>query len=318
MSWEPSDISGNGAEPNGPDDSVEVVVVPRSSDLGGGFNVQRALPSAKRRMVGPFVFFDQMGPMLLQAGKGLDVRPHPHIGLATVTYLLEGEITHRDSLGVVQPIRPGAVNWMTAGSGIVHSERTPAELRTVETPLLGLQSWLALPQEYEESAPSFVHHGVDELPVLEAEGKTVRLITGSLYGEHSPVKTLSAMFYADVHLQPGATLVLPPEYEERAAYLVEGSVEVMRGGTFQAGHLVVFKPGSHIMLRAGSAPLRLLLLGGEPMEGPRFIWWNFVSSSRERIEQAKEDWRAGRFAAVPGETESIPLPGEKPPPVDYP
>ena len=313
MSWEPAD---NQTRPGG--DEVDVVVVPRTSDLGDGFMVQRALPSAKRRLVGPFVFLDQMGPAVLQSGQGLDVRPHPHIGLATVTYLFDGEILHRDSLGTVAPIRPGEVNWMTAGAGIAHSERTPPQLRDVETSLFGIQSWVALPARDEETAPAFTHHGAGQLPVLEAEGKRVRLIAGSLYGARSPVKTLSELFYADVTLDPGASLQVPAEHEERAIYIVQGSIEIAGSGTFEAGRLVVFKPGAAIAIRAPSQAARLMLLGGEPMDSHRFVWWNFVSSSRERIEQAKADWKAGRFTAVPDETEFIPLPEKKRAPVNYP
>lgn len=298
-------------------DNIEVIVVPRSNDLGGGFKVQRALPSAQRRMVGPFVFFDRMGPELLTSGQGLDVRPHPHIGLATVTYLFDGEILHRDSLGSVQPIRPGAVNWMTAGSGIVHSERTPPELRGVETRLFGIQSWIALPRRDEETAPAFVHYPDETLPLVEAEGQHIRLICGALYGLRAPVKTFSEMFYADATLAPGAVLQVPAEYEERAVYIVDGSVQIERT-IFDTGKLVVLKPGKPVTLRALAARARLMLLGGEPLDGPRHIWWNFVSSSRERIEQAKSDWRAGRFAGVPGDTEFIPLPGPVPPVVNYP
>lgn len=303
------------SQPN--DDSVEVVILPRSSDLGDGFNVHRALPSAQRRMVGPFVFFDQMGPVILADGEGLDVRPHPHIGLATVTYLFDGELMHRDSLGNVQPIRPAAVNWMVAGSGIVHSERTPAELREAGSPLFGIQSWVALPQRYEETAPAFAHYPEEALPLIEAEGAHVRLICGSLYGLRAPVKTLSEMFYADATLAPGASLQVPADHEERAVYIVEGSLQIGQG-IVDAGKLVVFKPGSPVTLRALSTRARLMLLGGEPLDGPRYVWWNFVSSSRERMEQAKADWHAGRFAGVPGETEFIPLPGSEPPTVDYP
>src|SRR5690606_7796358 len=305
MTWQPTGVR----QPSG--DEVEVVVVPRTSDLGDGFMVQRALPSAQRRMVGPFVFLDQMGPAVLGAGHGLDVRPHPHIGLATVTYLFTGEILHRDSLGSVQPIRPGEVNWMTAGRGIVHSERTPPSLRPVEASLFGIQAWVALPQRDEETEPAFNHHGIADLPLLEAEGKRLRLIAGSLYGARSPVKTHSEMFYADVQLDAAARLQLPAEHEERAAYIVDGTLEVQGSGRFDAGRLVVFKTGDPVILRAGESPGRLMLLGGEPMDGPRFIWWNFVSSSRERIEQAKADWKANRFEAVPGETERIPLPEKK-------
>lgn len=312
MTWQPTGVR----QPSG--DEVEVVVVPRTSDLGDGFMVQRALPSAQRRMVGPFVFLDQMGPAVLGAGHGLDVRPHPHIGLATVTYLFTGEILHRDSLGSVQPIRPGEVNWMTAGHGIVHSERTPPPLRPVQTSLFGIQAWVALPQRDEKTDPAFNHHGIADLPLLEAEGKRVRLIAGSLYGARSPVKTHSEMFYADVQLDAAARLQLPAEHEERAAYIVDGTLEVQGSGRFDAGRLVVFKTGDPVILRAGESPVRLMLLGGEPMDGPRFIWWNFVSSSRERIEQAKADWKANRFEAVPGETERIPLPEKKRAPVNYP
>ncbi len=302
--WEPE-----AAPDDGPDDAIDIAIVPRAIELSDDFTVYRALPSPQRRMVGPFIFFDRFGPTVLKAGAGLDVRPHPHIGLATVTYLFTGEILHRDSLGFVQPIRPGAVNWMTAGRGIVHSERTPPELRPVDAPLSGLQIWLALPRAEEETAPSFFHYGKDELPVLEAEGKRVRLILGSLYGEESPVETLSESFYADIDLARGASLSVPAEHGERAMFVLDGTVDVLPGrGRFEAGQLVVFRPGAVIRLTATDAPARLMLLGGEAMDGPRHIWWNFVSSSRERIEQAKADWKSGRFAMVPGETESIPLP----------
>lgn len=302
--WEPEVLPADS-----PDDSVEITLIPRATDLGDGLTVYRALPAPERRMVGPFIFFDRIGPAVLKAGSGLDVRPHPHIGLATVTYLFSGEILHRDSLGFVQPIRPGAVNWMTAGRGIVHSERTPPELRPVDSPLSGIQTWLALPKAHEETAPSFYHHREDELPVLEAEGKRVRLILGSLYGAISPVSALSETFYADVDLAAGASLSLPVEHAERAMFVLDGTVEVAPGrSSFGAGRLVVFRPGAVIGLTATAAPARLMLLGGEPMDGPRHIWWNFVSSSRDRLEQAKTDWKSGRFAMVPGETGFIPLP----------
>ena len=300
--------------------TIETVIVTRARELVDGFRVRRALPSARRRTVGPFIFLDQMGPEILTAGRGLDVAPHPHIGLATVTYLFEGELLHRDSLGTVQPIRPGEVNWMTAGRGIAHSERTPHELRQTGGGLFGVQSWVALPLRAEESAPAFAHHGADELPLVEDEGKRVRLITGSLYGARSPVETLSEMFYADASLAAGARLPLPVEHEERAAYVVEGEVEIDRdGGAFGAGQLVVFKPRAAVTISAMNAsPARLMLLGGEPLDGHRHIWWNFVSSSGERIEQAKADWKAGRFAPVPEETERIPLPESGPVVVRYP
>ncbi|NML15447.1 pirin family protein [Azohydromonas caseinilytica] len=303
-------------------DALETIVIPRSSDLGEGFTVRRALPSAARRMVGPFVFFDEMGPVRFEAGRGLDVRPHPHIGLATVTYLTQGEILHRDSLGVVQPIRPGELNWMTAGRGIVHSERTPPEARDGQAMLAGLQLWVALPRAQEEVEPSFVHHGAGELPQLEAEGCRLRVILGDFEGAHSPVRTLSEMFYVEVHLAPGAQLPLPPLHEERAAYVLSGQVSVNAEDAAH-GHgpqqLLVFKPGEPVVLCAPRGPAHLVLLGGPSMDGPRYVWWNFVSSSRERIQQAQADWAAGRFAPVPQETEFIPLPENRPlPPVSYP
>jgi hypothetical protein len=271
-------------------------------------------------MVGPFIFLDQMGPEILRAGKGFDVAPHPHIGLATVTYLFKGELLHRDSLGVVQPIRPGEVNWMTAGRGIAHSERTPQEMRACGSELFGIQSWVAFPKRHEEAEPAFAHHRADKLPIIEGEDKLVRLICGSFYGARSPVQTFSDMFYADITLGEGARLPVPIEHEERAAYVVEGSIGLIsEGGTFDAGQLLIFKPGEEIVLSAGaSASARLMLLGGEPLDGKRHIWWNFVSSSRERIEQAKEDWKAGRFSPVPEEAEFIPLPETGPAVVLYP
>jgi hypothetical protein len=297
---------------------VETVIETRARDLVDGFKVRRALPTARRRMVGPFIFLDQMGPEILTRGRGLDVAPHPHIGLATVTYLFGGELLHRDSLGVVQPILPGEVNWMTAGRGIAHSERTPQELRRAGSELFGIQSWVALPLKYEESEPAFAHHTAAELPFFEGEGKRVRLIAGSLYGARSPVRTLSEMFYADAALDAGARIEVPADFEERAAYVVEGSVELPdEGATHGAGRLLIFKPGEAITLTAPE-PARLMLLGGEPLEGRRHIFWNFVSSSRERIEQAKQDWREGRFAPVPEETERIPLPESGPAAVRYP
>lgn len=311
MNWEPP-----AAPPSG--NAIDIILIPRSADLGSGLHVHRALPSAQRRMVGPFIFFDQIGPAVLKAGEGLDVRPHPHIGLATTTYLFSGEILHRDSLGYVQSIRPGEVNWMTAGRGIVHSERTPPALRPVDAPLSGIQTWVALPKRHEETQPAFSHYDVEALPLLEGEGKHVRLITGALYGARSPVEAFSDMFYADVALEPDATLAVPADHEERAMYLVEGAVEIVGGERFGIGRLIVFRPGASIQLRALDAPVRLLLLGGATMDGPRHVWWNFVSSSRERIEQAKADWLAGRFAAVPEESEFIPLPEDKPPSVKYP
>jgi redox-sensitive bicupin YhaK (pirin superfamily) len=286
-------------------DAIERVIVPRARDLGG-FSVRRALPAAGKQMIGPFIFFDQMGPAEFLLGQGLDVRPHPHIGLATVTYLFDGEIMHRDSLGVVQPIRPGDVNLMTAGRGIVHSERTGAEARAAGPKLYGIQTWLALPKTHEEMEPAFLHAGRDDLPVIDGEGKRVRLVLGSLYGRTSPVATPTETIYAEAVLAPGAVLPLEAEHDERALYIVAGTLDIA-GDTFEAGRLLVFRPGDRISILAVSQ-CRLMILGGEPMDGPRHIWWNFVSSSKDRIEAAKADWKQGRFAAVPGESEFIALP----------
>jgi len=285
--------------------ALETIVVPRPRDLGG-FEVRRALPSAERRNIGPFVFFDQMGPAELAPGSGIDVRPHPHIGLATVTYLFEGTIVHRDSLGSVQAIEPGAVNWMTAGRGIVHSERSDNELRQRRQKLYGLQIWVALPRRYEETDPDFTHYAPDLLPQIEGEGKTVRVIAGSLFGKASPVKTFSKLFYGDTVCRPGASLSLNNEYAERGIYLLEGDVDI-HGQRFEPGRLLVFSSGDEITIKAVSAA-RFVLFGGEPLDSPRHLWWNFVSSSSARIEQAKSDWKNGRFAPVPGDSEFIPLP----------
>jgi len=302
MSWQPANdaLSQTAAAR-----SLETVVVPRTRDLGG-FEVRRVLPSADRRMVGPFVFFDEMGPTLFKPGTGIDVRPHPHIGLATVTYLFDGEILHRDNLGSVQPIRPGEINWMTAGRGIAHSERTASPTRAAGGRLAGIQSWVALPKKDEETAPAFVHHGSDTLPTVGGEGKTVRVLVGALYGARSPVQSFSETVYADITLDANAKLPIAAEHEERAIYLVDGTIEIA-GETFAPGRLLVLRPAIPITVTSRAAA-RLMLLGGAPMDGPRHIWWNFVSSSAERIEQAKADWKAGRFPPVVGDTEFIPLP----------
>jgi redox-sensitive bicupin YhaK (pirin superfamily) len=289
---------------------IKLVLVPRAHDVGG-FEVRRALPARERQMVGPFIFFDQMGPGEFLQGAGLDVRPHPHIGLSTVTYLFEGSIQHRDSLGSDQPIVPGDVNWMTAGQGIVHSERSSAESRRQRRSLAGIQSWVALPKTAEETAPGFAHHPGATLPLVQDDGLTLRLIAGEGWGLRAPVSVSSPLFYADAQLAPGARVPLPAQHEERAAYVVAGSVTVA-GDTFEAGRMLVFRAGDALALEAGPQGARLLLLGGATMDGPRHIFWNFVSSSRERIEQAKADWQAGRFARVPGDAqEFIPLPGAK-------
>jgi redox-sensitive bicupin YhaK (pirin superfamily) len=264
-------------------------------------------------MVGPFVFLDQLGPVSYEAGQGMAILPHPHIGLSTVTYLFEGEIVHRDTLGTVQTIRAGEVNWMTAGKGIAHSERSVA---TSKGRMFGIQIWVALPKAFEESEPAFVHHGFDALPTWQDAGARVRLVAGQLSGARSPVQTLSDLFYAEVTLEAGAIFKLSAEHVERAAYIVEGRVS-LREGILEPGSLAVFHRGSEVLLCAAE-PSRILVLGGEPLEAPRHIWWNFVSSSKERIEQAKEDWRAQKFGMVPEEREFLPLPGESAPPVNYP
>jgi len=286
---------------------VDLVIEPRTRDLGDGFEVRRVLPYAKRHMVGPFIFFDHFGPTRFRAGTGLDVRPHPHIGLATITYLFDGEIMHRDSLGNAQPIRPGAVNWMTAGRGIVHSERTPPAVRRHESPIYGIQSWVALPRAREEIEPAFEHVPAASLPIIEGDGVSARLIAGTLFGKTSPVTTQSPIFYADVTLRAGATVTMAPNYTQRAAYLLEGAVDCA-GARHTPPQMLVFDSRARAAITARE-PARLLLLGGEPLDGERHIWWNLVSSSAERIEQAKRDWQAGRFPKIPGDSEEfIPLP----------
>ena len=313
MSWQPAE------DPRPGDrfacDAIETVIVPRSRDLGS-FEVRRALPSTQRQMLGPFIFFDQMGPAEFLLGAGMDVRPHPHIGLSTVTYLFDGEIMHRDSLGTILPIRPGELNWMTAGRGITHSERTSSELRTAGSRLFGIQSWVALSRDDEERTPDFTHYDAQELPIIDGEGKTVRVIAGSVLGRTSPVSTSSPMFYADVTLAAGASIPLDPAHDERAIYTVEGEIEIA-ADRFGPGALLVFRPGDRITITARSGA-RFMMLGGEPMDGPRFIWWNFVSSRKERIEQAKADWRQARFDTVPGDAEFIPLPEPEPKVANYP
>jgi redox-sensitive bicupin YhaK (pirin superfamily) len=287
-------------------DPATLLIEPRLHDLGDGFNVRRVLPFRLRRHVGPFVFFDHMGPAALAPGRGLDVRPHPHIGLATVTYLYEGAIAHRDSLGSEQVIRPGDVNWMTAGRGIVHSERTPAPERAAGHRVHGIQTWVALPKEHEEVEPGFFHHPAATLPQAERDGVRLRVIAGEAFGLRSPVRVYAPTLYVDVEFLRESVLVLPPEHEERAIYLVQGQASV-DGEPLPAEHMRVVAPGGDVAI-AASAGTRLMLCGGAPLDGERTIWWNFVSSSKERIERAKADWLAQRFGQVPGETEFIPLP----------
>jgi redox-sensitive bicupin YhaK (pirin superfamily) len=310
MSWNPA------LDPHCPTgdavDAIDTLIIPRARDLGG-FEVRRALPAPKRQMVGPFIFFDQMGPAEFLTGQGIDVRPHPHIGLATVTYLYKGKIHHRDSLGTDQWIEPGAVNWMVAGHGITHSERTDGDIRATPHSLFGIQTWVALPKDHEDRAADFVHAPKGDLPLLEGEGKSVRLILGDAYGARAPVATASEMFYADALLEAGAAIPLPDNHEDRGVYVVDGSVEI-GSDSFAAGRMMVFRPGDKLSLKAGPQGARVMLLGGATLEGPRYIWWNFVASSKERIEHAKEawregDWKNGRFQLPPGDDQDhIPAP----------
>jgi redox-sensitive bicupin YhaK (pirin superfamily) len=290
--------------PGTPQIATQIDARPR--DLGG-FTVGRVLPSAARKLIGPFIFFDHMGPAAFPPGRGIDVRPHPHIGLATVTYLFEGEIVHRDSLGSHQAIRPGDVNWMTAGRGIAHSERTGPELRQRGSRLDGLQLWVALPRSHEETDPEFHHHPARDLPAVDLTGTRVRVLAGNAFGQTSPVRTFSPLFYVDAAMPAGSVLPLPEEHEERAAYVVSGRIECGNERA-ERGRMLVFAPGASATLRAVS-DARVALIGGAPIDGERHILWNFVSSSEARIERAKRDWREGRFAKVPGdEREFIPLP----------
>lgn len=302
MSWNPSQNE------NSP---VETLIIPRARDLGN-FAVRRALPSPERQMVGPFIFFDQMGPAEFINEAGIDVRPHPHIGLGTVTYLYQGEFEHRDSLGTHQMIYPGEVNWMIAGRGITHSERTSMATRETRHSLFGIQTWIALPETHEDMAPRFEHHKQGALPCIEDKGVNARLILGAAYGHRSPVTMLSEGFYLDVQLAPNSSFPLPDNHEDRGIYVSEGEIEIA-GDVFTAGRMMVFRPGDRISARAGSRGARLMLLGGATMNGPRFIWWNFVSSSKDRIIEASRawhtaDWQNGPFRLPPGdEEEFIPL-----------
>ncbi len=285
------------------------LIDPPARDLGDGFTVQRALPTPALRSVGPFVFVDHFGPVRFAPGQGLDVRPHPHVGLATVTYLFEGEITHRDSLGHVRSITPGAVNWMVAGRGIVHSERTGPEARAAGHRLWGMQTWLALPEAALEAEPAFEHHPAATLPSLIRDGARRTLVLGTAFGAVSPVPVPSPVFYIDVDAQAGAVVHFPEEHAERALFLAAGAGE-LDGQPIAAGQLALVRPGGSPAFRA-LAPSRAMLLGGAPL-GPRLLWWNFVGTRAQRIARAAEDWRAGRFPPVPGETEWIPLPDAPP------
>ena len=284
---------------------MTTIIAPRVHDLGG-FEVRRAVPTLQARSVGPFVFVDHMGPALFEAGRGIDVRPHPHIGLATVTFLWSGAIQHRDTLGFVQDIAAGDVNWMTAGRGIAHSERTPQSLRGGPHPLHGMQTWVALPRADEETAPGFHHHDAAALPRIERQGTLLRVLAGRGYGAESPVRVFADTLYVAIDLDADAQVTLQPSHPQRALYVLEGAAQ-LDGTDIPTQHLLVLDAGVSHVLRA-KAPLKAMLLGGEPLDGPRHLWWNFVSSSKERIEQAKDDWREGRFGLVPGDAEFIPLP----------
>lgn len=287
-------------------DQIDLMVIPNSRDIGG-FSVRRALPTAKRRMVGPFIFFDRMGPAILRADQAMDVRPHPHIGLSTVTYLFDGKIRHRDSLGTEMVIEPGDVNLMTAGRGIVHSERSPEELRGNPMSISGLQTWLALPESREEMEPVFENTSGTVLPEFTSDGASGRIVIGQLEGLRSPVTAYHDTLYADVRLDAGGAFRIPADAEERAIYTLEGEVNIA-GDSFPSDRLLVFRPGDEIVV-SSERGAHFMLFGGASMPGQRFIWWNFVSSSKERIEQAKEEWKTGRFDIVPGdEEEFIPLP----------
>ncbi|MER9352748.1 pirin family protein [Mesorhizobium sp. M0514] len=287
-------------------DQIELMVIPNAKDIGG-FQVRRALPTAKRRLVGPFIFFDRMGPAILRAGQAMDVRPHPHIGLSTVTYLFDGNIRHRDSLGTEMVIQPGDVNLMTAGRGIVHSERTPEELRGAPMSVSGLQTWLALPDGKEEVAPVFENTAALLLPEIDAEGVSGRVVIGDFQGLRSPVRADTETLYANLRLAPGASVKIPADAEERAIYTLDGDVSIS-GDRFPAERLLVFRPGDEIVV-SSERGAHFMLFGGASLGSPRHIWWNFVSSSKERIEQAKQEWKTGRFDIVPGdEEEFIPLP----------
>jgi redox-sensitive bicupin YhaK (pirin superfamily) len=288
-----------------PCSGIRIIVTPRDSDIGGGFFVRRLLPAAELRSLGPFIFFDHLGPAIFEPGTGIDVKPHPHIGLATITYLFDGEILHRDNLGCVQLIEPGAINWMTAGRGIAHSERTPPERRRQRHSLHALQLWVALPAADEETEPAFHHYPVEAIPLVTQNGAKMRVLIGSAGGATSPVKTFSPTLYLEVVLEDGATFRLPNDVEERGIYVVAGSVRV--GGAAIATHsLATFEAGPEIELVA-TEECRLVVIGGQSL-GKRTVWWNLAATRRELIEEAKTTWKEGGFAPIPGETEFAPLP----------
>jgi redox-sensitive bicupin YhaK (pirin superfamily) len=295
---------------------IELVIPYRDRSIGS-MNVRRVLPFPKRRAVGPFVFVDDFGPVEIFQSKSLDILPHPHIGLATVTYLFSGKMTHRDSVGSVQVIEPGEVNWMTAGRGVVHSERVSDAPNISGEKLVGVQTWVALPENREEVEPDFSHHASEELPVMEAEGIRAKIILGEIFGKKSPVETLSNPVYAECDLKNSALLSIPADIEERSIYILSGAL-LINEQRFEGGTMVVFEAEKEALLKAEGAA-KFMIIGGARLEKPRFMWWNFVSSSRERIEQAKKDWREGNFKMIPGETEFIPLPEDNfPKPIPQP
>ena len=288
-----------------PIDAVELIIRPRARDIGD-FSVRRSLPDGRRQRIGPFIFFDHMGPVAFPPGTGVNVRPHPHIGLATITYLFEGVITHRDSLGCHQDIERGAVNWMTAGRGIVHSERTPPALIASGSRLHGIQTWVALPLEEEECEPRFEHYPADRIPQAVVDGAAVRIILGEAFGTVSPVHTASATLYAEARLPAGVSLTVPDHCDENGVYVVSGAIRIGER-SLDEGSLAVLRDGVPAVV-TGVTDARIMLLGGATLPGDRIVWWNFVNSSQERLERAKRDWKAGLFPAVPGETDFIPLP----------
>lgn len=310
MSWNPA------LTPGCPDDigvdSIETLIIPRTRDIGA-FEVKRALPAPKRQMVGPFIFFDEAGPAEYLTGQGIDICPHPHIGLGTVTYLYRGDFHHRDSIGTDQVILPGALNWMVAGKGVTHSERTSEEGRAGPHSLFGVQTWIALPESHEDMNPTFQHHAKEALPEITDKGICAKLLLGDAYGKSAPATLYSETFYLDVVLEANTRFPLPDNHEDRGLYIVQGSVTVA-GQLFEAGRMMVFRPGDHITIAAGEQGARLMALGGATLNGPRYIWWNFVASTRDRIEHAKEEWRAanwgqGQFDLPVGDNKVyVPLP----------
>lgn len=306
MSWQFTETSGNNRVTH--QDPITLVLMPKAKDIGA-FEVKRALPSRQKQMIGPFIFFDQMGPTVFESEAAMDVRPHPHIGISTITWLFEGEIQHKDSLGFNLTIRPGEVNWMTAGSGIVHSERSPQSQRGVNARLGGIQAWVALPEDQQEIDPAFYHYSADQIPQFNEDGIKISLIVGEAFGQVSPVKTQSPTLYAEINLDANKTFVIGDVAGERGLYIYSGELEIA-GNTYSEGSMLVLSEKVAVKINALSET-KLMLLGGAALEGKRHLYWNFVSSSKERIEKAKDDWRNGRFSKVAGDEEFIPLPEDQ-------